>query len=219
MAHRKGLDVPRPRQYEVESLLDHARRLWVRDGIAGVTVRALAGASGVSNGSIYNAFGSLPTLLAQVWIRQADEFLAFQRNETLKALERGSPQDAVVAGALAPAAYAERDEEGARLLLAVRPDDLTRQEVADEQLKELTRLRRDLSNLIVDLAASLWGRNDTSAVALIRICVVDLPGRLLLSRNRPTDPLSRHALEAAVRGITNATPPPNRQRSSNRRLR
>lgn len=196
----------RPREHDLDEILDHARALWVSDGMAGVTVRALSARSGVSNGALYHAFGSRDGLLARVWAREAVRFLAFQEGEVEAALARESAEDAVVAAALATAGYARHDEAGARLLLSVSGDALASSELSEEQAGELTRLRRELGRLIVRLARALWDREDTAALTLVRYCVVDLPSALLLSRSRLSDPVARHALEAAVRGIVGAGP-------------
>jgi AcrR family transcriptional regulator len=197
----------RPRQHDLGSLLDHARRLWVEHGIAGVTIRGLSAASGASNGAIYHAFGSRDGLLASVWSREADAFLAFQRAQVDAALESGGAVDGLVAAALTPASYAEAQRDGARLLLAADVDDLLTDDLPEEARQELHRLRKELGALLVDLAVALWDRHDAAAVTTARYCVVDLPGALLLRSAEPTDPLARHALERAVRGIAAQAPP------------
>ncbi|MCW2814873.1 MAG: TetR family transcriptional regulator [Nocardioides sp.] len=194
----------RPRQHDLDGLLAHARRLWVGDGVDAVTMRALTAASGASNGAIYHAFGSRDGLLARVWAREADTFLAFQREEVERA---GDPTAAVLAAALAPARYADRDQDAARLLLATTADRLMTPELDDDGRELLHRLRHDLGTLLAGLADALWGRRDRSAVTMVRYCVVDLPGALLLQGSDLSDPVAHHALEHAVRGIV-AQPPP-----------
>lgn len=198
----------RPREHDLEAVLDHARRLWVEGGPAGVTIRALASESGVSNGVIYHAFGSRDGLLARVWAREAQRFLELQRSSVDAVLDGESPvAEAVVTAALAPAAYAEQDEAGARLLLTTTGDELADGDLAPQERAELRRLRRDLTGLITDLSARHWDRTDPAALATMRYCVVDLPGTLLLAPARPTDPVARRALELAVRGILGEPPP------------
>lgn len=105
--------------------------------------------------------------------------------------------------------YASTNEEAARLLLAVEAKDLINTDLGAEEGSEVVRLRAELGRLITGLADELWGRTDPRAVALVRICVVDLPGKLLLGANRLDSGLAQHALREAVRGIT-ATEPPGR---------
>lgn len=205
----RGLRVVRgrPRQHDLDSLLDHASALWVEKGAAGLTMRALSDRSGAGNGAIYNAFGSRANLLARVWVREADAFLDFQRTLVDESLATASPADAVITAALALARYAETHEEASRLLLAAEVKDLINSELGPRERSNVDRLRTVLGQLILDLAENLWNRTDRDAVLLIRLCLVELPGRLLLSSNRVTDRLSQHALAHAVRGITSAEPP------------
>ncbi|MFC5728174.1 MULTISPECIES: TetR/AcrR family transcriptional regulator [Nocardioides] len=197
----------RPRSHDLDLLLDHARALWVDGGAAGLTIRRLSARSGVSNGAIYNAFGSRDNLLARVWAREADAFLAFQREAVEHAGRAGTAQDAVVAAALAPATYARTDEQAARLLLAVPIGDIVNADLGPTERSLIEGQRRLLWDLIVELAERLWGRSDRSAATLVTYCLVDLPGKLLLSAAGPTDPLAVHAVEQAVRGITGVRPP------------
>lgn len=197
----------RPREHDLDELLDHAKRLWVDGGMAGVTIRRLSSVSGVSNGAIYNAFGSRDNLLARVWAREAEEFLAFQSEEVEAALEAGEAHAAVVAAALAPSNYAYRDGAGSRLLLAVALDDLAGSDVGATERQHLHLLRRSLDDLVNRLAREVWNSTDPDAATLIRFCLVELPSALLLTtRDRMTDPLARAALERAVRGILAGSP-------------
>ncbi len=197
----------RPRQFDLETLCDHARELWVEHGVAGVTIRALSAVSGASNGAVYHAFGSRDGLLARVWAREAEGFLAFQRDAVTKAMAGGNPTDGLVAAALAPARYAESDPASARLLLSANVDDLMTAELTDDGRAKLRQRQRELGKLLVELASALWGRHDAAAVTTVRYCVVNLPGTLLLRSKRVNDPVAHHALELAVRGIATEQPP------------
>lgn len=196
----------RPRQYDLADLLRHARDLWIERGVDGLTIRALSSASGASNGAVYHAFGSRDGLLARVWAEEAGRFLAFQRDRVAEAMGEGEATAALVAAALAPAAYAKDDEDGARLLLAATVDDLLTSELDEEGRPQLLQLQKELGVLLVELASALWERGDRAAVTVVRHCVVTLPGALLLKADRITDPLAQHSLEHAVRGIAAAPP-------------
>lgn len=197
----------RPRQYDLDELLEHGRRLWIDHGITAVTIRALMAAAGASNGAVYHAFGSRNGLLARVWAREAERFLAFQRDHVEQALIQSDPVSALVAAALAPASYAVRNEEGARLLLTTNVDRLMTADLDADAHTVLLRLQLQLGELLIELATAVWGRRDRVAVTTVRYCVVDLPGTLLLKSAVITDPVAQHALERAVRGIA-STPPP-----------
>jgi AcrR family transcriptional regulator len=199
--------VGRPREHDLDTLLDHAKELWADHGTTSLTIRALSTRSGVSNGAIYNAFGSRNNLLARVWSREAEKFLDFQQSVVTSRLQAGTTHDAVVAAALAPADYARRDEQGSRLLLAVTLEDLTDTNLAAAERDKLHELRRALADLITTLSHEVWNRTDRPATTLIKYCLVDLPSALLLARNQPADATARHALELAVRGILASEPP------------
>ena len=197
----------RPRQHDLGTLLDHARSLWVERGAAGLTVRALSQRSGAGNGAIYNAFGSRDNLLATVWAREANDFLRYQRHMVDESLNRGAPQDAVLTASLALARYAETHAEASRLLLAVEARDLINTDLGATQRAEVDRLQGVLGDLIIELTDRLWQRTDRNAVLLIKLCLVDLPGKLLLAADRLDNPLSQHALTHAVLGIMSVEPP------------
>ncbi len=178
-------------------------------------MRALITESGASNGAVYHAFGSRDGLLARVWTREAEKFLAFQRKQVEQALEESDPVSAVVAAALSPASYAVQDEDGARLLLTTNADQLMTPELDANAHTDLLGLQRQLGELLTELATVLWGRRDRAAVTTMRYCVVTLPGALLLKSRDVRDPLAQHALEQAVRGIAAAPPPTNPRPTKN----
>ncbi len=198
----------RPRRYNIDELLDDARELWLTGGIANVTIRALSSASGASNGAVYHAFGSRDGLLARVWAREAEGFLAFQRERVARELRDGNPVSAFVAAALAPATYAEASADGARVLLTADLDDFLTSELDDDARSTLHRLRGEVGQLLVELSTALWGRTDRPAVAAVRYGVVNIPGTLLLNGKDVADPVARYVLEQAVRGIAAEPPPP-----------
>jgi AcrR family transcriptional regulator len=200
--------VGRPREHDLDAVLDHARELWVRGGEGAVTIRALSAAAGVSNGAIYHAFGSRDGLRAAVWAREAGRFLADLETRVDRVLAGdGSATEAVLAAATSSGDYALVDEAGARLLLSALPQDLVTSDLPADRVEELAALRRRLDELIGDLAERLWDRRDRAARTAVRCCLVELPSALLLAPRptgepgRPDDPAARRLLELAVRGI------------------
>lgn len=194
----------RPREHDVDELLDHARDLWARAGLDGLTIRALSTASGVSNGAIYHAVGSRAALIARVWSREAEGFLAHQRAILETAAD---PVEALVAVACTPADFARDHPEGSTVLLSVRAEDLIDDRLDIGDRERLLARRRELGAIITELAERRWNRRDRPTLALVTMCVVDLPSALLLSRGRIADPIARHALETAVRAIAAGSPP------------
>lgn len=197
----------RPRQHDLNTLCDHAHDLWVTHGAAGVTIRALTAVSGASSGAVYHAFGSRDGLLARVWAREAEDFLAFQRGTVARAMATGTPTDALVTAAMAPAHYAESNMDSARLLLSANVDDLMTAELTDDGRAQLRQRQKELGQLLIELSSALWNRQDPAAITTVRYCVVNLPGTLLLRSKNVTDPIAHHALELAVRGIASQAPP------------
>ncbi|MFB8000852.1 TetR/AcrR family transcriptional regulator [Nocardia sp. NPDC056000] len=198
--------MPRPRTHDPGTVLDAAEALAADGGAAAVTIRAVATATGVSNGAIYHTFGSRSELLGRTWIRAARRFGAVQL-ELIDAHDGGGVE-AVVAAADAPAVFAQRFPESSRLLLTVRRGDLLGDDLPAEVADELGGLERSLIDLMKRLALDLWGRKDARAVDAITTCLVDLPTAILLRRDRLADPTAREHLRAAVRAILAVGPAP-----------
>jgi AcrR family transcriptional regulator len=201
----------RPREHDLDSLLDHARQIWIERGAAALTIRALSAASTASNGAIYHAFGTRAGVLAAVWAREATGYLAHLRAriESVSAAA-GQPVELLLAAGLAPLTYASSNPAASRLLLTANLDELFTPELDDDQRASLAGLRTELGQIIVSLAGTAWGRTDRAAVKLTQYCVVELPGALLLSAKNPEDPLATLALENAIRGIAATDLPPVR---------
>lgn len=209
--------MPRPRMYDPELIMDAAERLVAASGPDGITVRGLASATGVSNGAIYHAFGSLPVLLGRVWLRAANDFLDQQTTAVREAVESASAADAVVAAADAPAAFALRRPAAARMLMGVRREQLLGPDLPEHLTADLLALDRRLLALLSRLARAMWGRADASAVAVITLCVVDLPTAAFrraltapvtdeAAAVTPIDTDARRRLEAAVRAVLTIPP-------------
>ncbi|MFB4320508.1 TetR/AcrR family transcriptional regulator [Actinomadura sp. 21ATH] len=213
----------RPRMYDPELIMDAAERLVAGSGPDGVTIRGLAAAAGVSNGAIYHAFGSLPVLLGRVWLRAAGDFLDLQETAVREAAESGGPPagaavDAVVAAADAPAVFALRRPAAARMLMSVNRERLLGPGLPDQLAADLLALDRRLLDLLKRLARGLWGRADAAAVAVITLCVVDLPTAAFrrpltapvtdegATAVTPIDTDTRRRLEAAVRAVVTIPP-------------
>ncbi|WP_191983969.1 TetR/AcrR family transcriptional regulator [Amycolatopsis eburnea] len=193
--------MPRPRVHDLDALLDVAERLVATSGYENVTVRGLATAAGVPNGTIYHAFGSLSELLARVWVRAATAFLDLQESQVDAA---PAPVEAVVAAAGTPALFAAQRPDAARMLLKVRGDRLFGPELPGELADTLHALDKRLVALLVRLARLLWDRGDGLAVEVVTTCVVDLPTAFF--RRDLTDPLVRERLAAAVRAVLTVPP-------------
>ncbi|MCP2292585.1 TetR/AcrR family transcriptional regulator [Nocardia amikacinitolerans] len=221
--------MPRPRTHDPDVVLDAAESLAVRGGPAAVTIRAVAAATGVSNGALYHTFGSRSGVLGRAWLRAARRFLAVQ-NELVDAAagsegdsgvgesksaarQSNSAADAVrdeaiVAAAEAPSVFAERFPDSSRLLLTVSREQLLGEDLPEDVAAEVRAAERALIDLLVRLAQRRWGRRDRRAVEVLTTCLVDLPTALLIRRERIAEPFAREQLRAAVRAVLAVGPPP-----------
>ncbi|WP_433730607.1 TetR/AcrR family transcriptional regulator [Actinoplanes sp. CA-051413] len=206
--------MPRRRVHDLDHLLDTAERLAAELGAGGVTVRGLAAAADVPNGTIYHAFGSLNTLLARAWLRAAEAFLRLQ-TELIDEARPGGAREAVVAAATAPAIFAEQHPAAARMLFTVRREQLLGPELPEADADALHGLDARLVQILIRLAELLWDRRDRYAVEIVTTCVVDLPTALF--RRALTGPSAdgtvlidadhRRRLAAAVRAVLDLPPP------------
>lgn len=197
----------RPQALDLDALLDHARAIWVSEGVAAVTIRALSARSGASNGAIYHHFESRNHLLAQIWAREAAGFLEFQGDQVRRARAEGGPADAVVAAALATGSYGVLNPDAARVLMASRPGSPNADGVPETLQDQLRQHRANALQLLTDLAHDLWGRKDATAVTVVRYCAVDIPARIFVAARQPDDPLARWTIERAIRGVLEVEPP------------
>jgi AcrR family transcriptional regulator len=200
--------MPRPRTHDLDDLLDVAEQVVSDDGPSGLTLRRLASAAGVSNGSIYHAFSSKDELLARIWLRAAQRFLRMQATRVDAALAdehaSGSEVDAVVQAALTPVVFAGRYPAAARLFFMQRRDQLVTAELPVWLVEQLQSVQSRFTDLLVRLADSLWQRHDRVAVETIATCLVDLPAGLLRRQLESPHGVDNHAeprIAAATRAI------------------
>lgn len=191
--------MPRPRVHDPDAVLDAAEAIVARSGPSAVTVRAVASATGMSNGALYHTFGSRSGLLGRAWLRAAHRFLEMQRG--LADSAGSDPVEAIVAASEAPSVFAERFPDSARLVLTVSRDELLGAELPAALAAQIAATESRLVDLLIGLAVRRWGRRDRRAVEVMTTCLVDLPTALLLRRARWADPSAREQLRAAVRAV------------------
>jgi AcrR family transcriptional regulator len=205
--------MPRPQVHDRDVMLDAAETLAVRGGPKAVTVRAVSELSGISNGAIYHAFGSMGGLVGRAWVRAARRFLTLQRD--VVDAELRSPDGAiraVVAAADTPAVFSEQYPSSAQLVIRTRREDLIGDASPDIQA-ELRALDDELRDLLIRLSIAVFDRRDGAAVAIIEDCVVGLPSGLMLRRPMPPTPDARQRLAAAVEAILSVDPSRRKSRS------
>jgi AcrR family transcriptional regulator len=181
-----------------EKILDAARELVLDGGARATTIDAIAAISGAPKGSLYHRFASVDDLLAQMWIR------AVRRAQAgfLEALQSEDGVGAAVAAAVSLYEFAESHPADARLLAAMRREDLIDTSVVPERARELAALNRPLETAFAGLARRLFGRADRAAVEATICAISDLPigalRRHLVAGTRFPAGLRRQ-IEAAVR--------------------
>lgn len=199
--------MPRPRVHDPDAVLDAVEALAVEHGPAAVTVRAVAGAAGISNGALYHNFSSRSELLGRAWLRAGNRFLQVQDVLIEQAPDAAA---AVVAAAGAPGVLSDRYPTSCRLVLTVRREDILDAEMPDALARELHDLQARLIATMVRLADGLWHRRDRAAADTVTTCIVDLPTAILLARDRLDNPTARVHLSAAVRAVLDIGPPPRK---------
>jgi AcrR family transcriptional regulator len=191
--------VPRPRLHSVDKILDVSRDLVLSDGARAITVDRIVAASGVPKGSVYHRFSTVSDLLATMWLRGVRRSQA-RFLEPLNA--GGNPIEAAVAAGLAIHDFASEEPADARLLAALRREDLVG-EVSDPALgAALDDVNRELRSAVTALARRLYGRATRDSIEHTTCAVIDLPQgaiRRHLVQGAPVPRGVRSQLAAAIR--------------------
>ena len=161
-----------PRKHDSDEILDAARALVLADGPRAASVAAISRASGAPVGTLYHRFGNRDGVLAATWLRALERFQAIALAGD--APHPDDPLEAGVAMAGASLAFAATHPDDARLLLAVRRDDLL--DGAPEPLRaRLDAINAPLEAAIVRITRALHGRADARNLDRVTRAVVDLP--------------------------------------------
>jgi AcrR family transcriptional regulator len=180
-------------------ILDVSRDLVLSGGARAVTVDRIVAASGAPKGSVYHRFSTVSDLLAAMWLRGVRRSQA-RFLEPLKA--GGNPMDVAVAAGLAICDFASEEPADARLLAALRREDLVGEVTDPELVSALQQVNRDLHEAVKALARRLYGRATRDAIERTTCAVIDLPQgaiRRHLVRGGPVPRNVRTQLAAAIR--------------------
>ena len=167
----------------LSQILDAAARLFCAQGFRGTTIRDIAQAVGILPGSLYCHFANKEDLLAAVYTRGVDQIC----QAVQAAVDRRSdPWDRLEAACVAHLEAILRDDDYARVVVRVRPADVT---VVSERL---VQERDRYEALWADLAGALPlpRRTDRKALRLM------LLGALNWAQNwyRPEGPNSPRSI-------------------------
>lgn len=171
----------------------------LQDGARSATVDRIVAASGAPKGSLYHRFRTVGDLLAAMWLR------AVRRSQAdfLQALGAdGNAVEAAVAAGLAVHDFALDVPAEARLLAAVRREDLVDSVTDPDLARALREVNRPLEAGLAAMARRLYGRASRAAVQRVACAVVDLPHgaiRRHLVANTAVPSSVRPQLAAAVR--------------------
>lgn len=163
--------MPRPRKHDTDRILDCARRVVLREGPRAASIGSIAQASGAPVGTLYHRFGSRDVLVAEMWLRALGRFQAGYLN----AAEDPDPVQAGARMAAAVVSFARAHGADARLLLAVRRDDLMDSAPSPALAEQLEAMNRPLRAAIRRLARELHGSASARATGVVSLAVVDMP--------------------------------------------
>ena len=191
--------MPRPALHSPESIIDAARDLLLESGARALTVDAISSASGAPVGSIYHRFGSLEGLLAEMWIAAVRRF----QSAFLAAMDdRDSPKNAAVAAAVSMFDFARDAPADARLLAALRREDLFAATESATLRGELEELNKPVEDQLAALSRRLFGNAGPTALQRTTFAVVDIPHGAVRRHLLAGTPPPRHLrswIETAVR--------------------
>jgi AcrR family transcriptional regulator len=191
--------VARPQLHSVDKILDVSRDLVLNAGARAVTVDRIVAVSGAPKGSVYHRFSTVSDLLATMWLRAVRRSQA-RFLEPLKA--GGSPIEAAVAAGLAIHDFATEEPADARLLAALRREDLVGEVTNAALVAALQDVNRELGSAVTALARRLYGRATRDAIERTTCAVIDLPQgaiRRHLIQGVPVPRGVRAQLAAAIR--------------------
>jgi AcrR family transcriptional regulator len=161
-----------PRKHQTDEILDAARAIVLQKGPRAASVAAIACDSGAPVGTLYHRFASRDGLLTAVWLRALERF---QQLALGAASRHQDPLERAEALAAAAIEFATQHRDDARLLLAVRREDLLDRAPDTAFRRRLGELNAPLVGELHEIARALYGRADSRAVAAVSRAVVDLP--------------------------------------------
>ncbi len=169
-----------PRKHDTDRILDAARAIVLRDGPRAASVAAIARASDAPVGTLYHRFGNRDGVLAAAWLRALERF----QKLALAAAEHPDPLEAAIAMASSQVSFARQHPEDARLLLALRRDDLLDDDPDDLFRARLYEINAPLEATVMRLAKDLRGAADARALDIVALAVIDLPNAVVRRHSR-----------------------------------
>jgi AcrR family transcriptional regulator len=160
-----------PRKHETNAILDATRALILTEGPRAASVAAIAKVSGAPAGTLYHRFGNRNGVVTAAWLRALERF-----QSRVLAAAAGDPVDEAVAMAVAAVEFARDLPDDARLLLALRPDDLVDGDPDPSLQETLAVMNAPLISRLHDVAQRLYGDDGGDrGLDVVTRAVVDLP--------------------------------------------
>lgn len=193
--------MPRPAVHTTDHILDVARDLVLAGGVRAATVDQVVAGSGAPKGSIYHRFATINDLLATAWLRAVQ---SAQARFIVPLDDVEDPIEAAVAAGLSTLDYAIDEPADARLLGALRREDLLAGVQDPDLASALIDANDAMGAAIAGLARRLYGRASQAALGQTVCATVDIPlgaVRRYLDAGTPPPRRLRGQLEAAIRAV------------------
>jgi AcrR family transcriptional regulator len=152
--------MPRPQRYNTGVLLDAAAAILASDGPAGVTMSAVARATGAPSGSMYHRFPTRAALCGQLWLRTHERFHAGLMAALGGTTDR---QDRCVAAARFTIEWCRNERAEAQVLM-VGADALGLADWPQPAVRRYDAMRRELRQALRALQPPEDGERVTTAV-------------------------------------------------------
>ncbi len=182
--------------FQHEDFLDAAVKIIAEDGLAALTISALAKRINAPVGSVYHRFASRDALLAEVWLKIIESF----QNEFLNLLKEDGLQ-----ATLSCLQWVRRHPKEARIMLLYRMRDLTSGKWPQDLREHARRLDQDLHDAVAVFIKKEFGKvtpeNIDRAIFAIYDAPIGMISRYLRNNKIPpasTANLIRETYEAII---------------------
>lgn len=192
--------MPRPAKFDDIRILGATATLVADGGPSAATIGAIARAIGAPTGSIYHRFGSRDELLGRLWLAKA----AYFQDAFARALVGPDARAAAIEAALSLPRCARADFEGARIMLLHRREDFIGGGWPPEMTREAERLGRQVTDLLREATARLFGSETTSNRRRATFALLDVPlgaVRRHVAQNKPPPPEIDDLIALAIGAI------------------
>jgi AcrR family transcriptional regulator len=182
-----GFSMGRKAYFQYEDFIDAAIEIISKEGLAALTIAALAKRIQAPVGSLYHRFPSRNALLAEIWLGIIESF----QGEFLKYLRQDGLQ-----ATLACLQWVRRNPDKARIMLLYHIHDFTSGEWPEEMRLRAERLDGELRKAVLDFTRRQFGKVTRENIDRAAFALHDAPIGLMRRylRDNKTPPASAAAL-------------------------